>query len=230
MIKTVIIDDDEVTHKVIKNYIERLDDVEVIGSFYDGVEAISFLNEKEVDLLFLDVEMPEMTGFSFLDAVRFKGSVIIVSSEQTYALKAFGYNVLDFLHKPILIERFYQAINRFKDQKIERSQEVSTMNDIIFVRVNRQLRRIDCKDIISITANGDYLKILLRNDERLHVYGTLINFQKIITDFLVRIHRKHIVNISEIQEITDSGCHIKGVYYPIGRTYIQELKSKLNIF
>lgn len=231
MIKAVIIDDDVITHQVINSYIERIGEIEVIESFYNPEEAMPFLDAQSVDLLFLDVEMPEMSGFSFLESVKFKGSVIIISSEQEYALKAFGYDVLDYLYKPIIFDRFYQSIKRFKENEANANAiEKTSIPDVIFVRVNRQLQKVNCHNIVSVTSNGDYLKLLLNNNTKLHVYGTLTNFQKIVSHFLIRIHRKHIVNINEINQMNESGCYVKGEYYPIGKTYIENLKSKLNIF
>ena len=228
MIKTVIIDDDILTHKVINSYINNLDDVEVIESFFSPIEAISFLDKNAIDIIFLDVEMPEVDGFSLIDMTNLKSSIIMISSDQNYALKAFSYNVLDYLHKPIQFQRFYQSINKYKEtlSKIE----LTSSPDIIFVKVNRQLTKVDCNTIISITSNGDYMKILLQDKSKIHVYGTLTNFSKAIPRFLVRIHRKHIININEIQQMTEMGAYLREVYYPIGKTYIESLKQKLNIF
>lgn len=229
MIKTVIIDDDILTHKVINSYINKLNDVEVVESFSSPVEGIKFLNDNSIDIIFLDVEMPDFDGFDLMDMLKCKSSIVLISSEQDYALKAFSYNVFDYLHKPIQFQRFYNTIDKYKETLLKVTEPV-IVSETIFVKVNRQLTKVDCNTIISITSNGDYMKILLEDNSKLHVYGTLTNFSKVIPVFLVRVHRKHIININKIEQMNEAGAYLKQVYYPIGKTYIEELKKQLNIF
>ncbi len=227
MIKVVLVDDDKITHKVITSYIDQLENVELIGSFLTPIEAVNFFQDNDADIVFLDVEMPEIDGFTFLNMTNLKSSIVIISSDSNYALKAFGCKALDYLHKRIEFERFFKAIKRFKEQSLVLHDSNS---NTIFVRVNRQLTKVETKDILSVTADGDYVKILLKGNIKLHIYGTLTNFSRIIPDFLMRVHRKHIININEIEQISESGCYISKEYYPIGKTFMELLKSKLNIF
>lgn len=229
--KCILVDDDLWTHEIITSYISKIDSLELVEAFSVPEKAIDFLKKtNEIDLIVLDVEMPNINGFSLLAGIKTKAKVIIISAKADYALNAFSFNVSDYLLKPIKFEDFKSSL--LKVSSIEPKSLVSSpVKEVehIFVRENRRLIKVDTKSILALKSNGDYVVILFKNKERLNVYATLTSFTNKLPHYLLRINRKYIVNLLEIEEIGESGVYLRREYYSIGRKYMEQLTSRLNI-
>ena len=233
----IIVDDDVFYCKTLSTFCERLN-LNLIGTYSDPVEALAALsNSENIDLVFLDIHMPELTGFDILKTNP-KLNVVISTMDGSKAIEAFDYNVVDYLLKPVTLERFIRAVNRAKERignktssqetKVERKQE--EVDKEIFVNVNKRLVKIDLDNIYLIEAKGDYVLIKLIEGKNLVVHTTLKSMMdKLPKKQFVRVHRSNVVNIKRIVDIEDSNILINKEVVPISKTYREDLLSKLNL-
>ncbi len=236
----IIVDDDVFYCKTLSAFCERLN-LNLIGSYSDPVEALAVLaDNKDIDVVFLDIHMPEITGFDILKSNP-KLNVIISTMDGSKAIEAFDYNVVDYLLKPVTLDRFIRAVNRAKERVSGQSNTSSTKSSPapaesnqapkeIFVNVNKRLVKIELNNIYLIEAKGDYVLIKLIEGKNLVVHTTLKSMMdKLPSDTFVRVHRSNVVNIKKIVDIEDSSILINGEVVPISKTYREDLLSKLNL-
>ncbi len=224
--KCVIIDDDKVAIKVLEGHIEAHPNLSLSKSFGGGEEASNEIDKYDVDLIFLDVEMPKMDGFSFLKNRSNLSPFILVSQNKEYSFDAFEFNAIDFLAKPISYQRFEESIERFiqYDKKVARSKNDLTS---IFVKHKRIWKRVKLDDIMYVKANNTFISIYA-SDQNYHINTSMKDFLKAIPDSnLIRIHRSFIVNINKIEEIDHEILKIGDNTIPISKTYMPELLGSL---
>ncbi len=230
--KCIIIDDDEITRSVIEDYVKRTSFLTLAEVFSGAVEAINYINEgNTVDLIFLDIEMPEMTGIEFLDTITQKPEVIIVSSREKYALEAFEYNVIDYLLKPATYARFFKAANKALENFDKNKQDSSV--DEIFVKKGNSLVKVKYSHILWIEALENYVVINSLTDKfTIHFTMKAIENQ-LPTPQFKRVHRSFIVNLKAISSIEDNSVVIKLVdgrkVIPIGKSYRDQLLNDINL-
>ncbi len=227
----IIIDDDLMSRKIVEEYVERTDQLHLISSFENAVDAINAFNpEQDIDLIFLDIEMPEMSGIDFLETLQNPPQIIIISSKDKYALDAFNYDVTDYLLKPITYSRFFKAINkanvRFKNKVDPRDNE-------IFIKKNSALVRLKYEDILWVEALENYVIFNTFND-RYTIHFTMKAIeQKLPSNRFSRVHRSYIVNTSSINVIEDNSVIIKTKEgpksIPIGKSYKDKLMGDINL-
>ena len=229
----IVVDDDKLSRRIIEEFIKKTDELELLYSFSNPVEAINTLKKAdEVDLIFLDIEMPEMNGIEFLNSLKSKSQVIIVSSKGKYAIDAFEYDVTDYLLKPIAYTRFFKAVNkasiRFEKEKI------NTMGkDEIFIKKNSSLVRLKYGEILWVEALENYVVFNTFKDKyTIHFTMKAIEL-KLPTDKFTRVHRSYIVNTSSILIIEDNSVIIKtnegNKAIPIGKSYKENLMNDINL-
>ncbi|MCH4896347.1 MAG: LytTR family DNA-binding domain-containing protein [Marinifilaceae bacterium] len=230
----IIVDDDKLARDVLEKFISRVDFLNLVGSYEDAIEASNALKKKDngVDLIFLDVEMPEMTGIEFLSTMNDAPQIIIVSSKEQYALDSYEYAVTDYLLKPVHYTRFLKAVNKAYDKVYE--QPVTQIGDSeIFVKSNSALVRLEYDDILWIEALENY--IMIRTfDNKFIIHFTMKSMEsKLSFGQFVRVHRSYIVNRNKIEVIEDSSVVVRtelGVKsIPIGKSYREKLLKDLNI-
>ncbi|MDY0201534.1 MAG: LytTR family DNA-binding domain-containing protein [Bacteroidales bacterium] len=230
--KCIIIDDDEITRSVIEDYVKRTSFLTLAEVFSGAVEAINYINEgNTVDLIFLDIEMPEMTGIEFLDTITQKPEVIIVSSREKYALEAFEYNVIDYLLKPATYARFFKAANKALENFDKNKQDSSV--DEIFVKKGNSLVKVKYSHILWIEALENYVVINSLTDKfTIHFTMKAIENQ-LPTPQFKRVHRSFIVNLKAISSIEDNSVVIKLAdgrkVIPIGKSYRDQLLNDINL-
>ena len=230
--KCIIIDDDKITCSVIEDYVKRTSFLTLSETFMGAVEAINFINEgNKVDLVFLDIEMPEMTGIEFLNTITQKPQIIIVSSREKYALEAFEYNVTDYLLKPATYARFFKAANKALENFDTIKNEASP--DEIFVKKGSSLVKVKYKDILWIEALENYVVINTLADKfTIHFTMKAIENQ-LPSPLFKRVHRSFIVNLKSIFSIEDNSVVIKLTegrkVIPIGKSYRDQLLSDINL-
>ena len=227
----IIIDDDLMSRRVIEEFVERTEQLNLLNSFENAVDAINAFNTGEdVDLIFLDIEMPDMSGIDFLETLKNPPQIIIVSSKEKYALDAFNYDVTDYLLKPVTYGRFFKAINkagvRFKNK-------VDTKDDEIFIKKNSALVRLKYEDILYVEALENYVIFTTYNDKfTIHFTMKAIE-QKLPTSIFTRVHRSYIVNVSSIKVIEDNSVIIQTKEghktIPIGKSYKDKLMGDINL-
>ena len=231
----IIVDDDKFSATIIESYVEKTDGLDLIGSYTSAIDALNMLNKLEVnlvDLIFLDIEMPEMSGIEFLRAINIIPQVIIYSSQEKYALESYEYDVTDYLLKPVQYERFIKAIGRVRE-RFEKKENPSKQSTEIFIKNNSSLVRLKFEDILWIEALENYVVVNTYKD-KFTIHFTMKSItDKIPVDRFVRVHRSFIVNISQIKEIEGNIIVIKtetgGKLIPIGKSYKTKLLEDINL-
>jgi DNA-binding LytR/AlgR family response regulator len=229
-IKVVIIDDEPLAINVIESYVEKIEQLEVIKTFSNAVNASIFLQNNVVDLIFLDINMPVLDGFSFLETLKKKPMTVITSAHAEYALKSYEVEAIDYLVKPIPFPRFLKAVKRIIGliSNPESSVQKAVSNPSIFVKIdNKKLQKVYLNEILVIESLKDYIRIKTTSDKYI-IHKTLTGFtNELPSNKFIRIHRSYTVAIDKIQSVEGNSVEIDGIRYTIGRSYCDEVKSKI---
>ncbi len=229
MINCIIVDDDPVSVKLIRHYISNTEGLNLVEEFSNPITATNFIrkNSATTGLIFLDVEMPEMSGLEILESIEDLPPVILITDKEKYAVQAFEHRVIHFLVKPVEYSKFLKAMERvFKLQE----PEAGATNDYIFIKENSLLSKVPHENIRYCEALGDYVKIHVF--DKTHVVNSTM---KNIEDKLrsnrqfMRVHRSFIINLNYLKNIESESAIVSGKVIPIGNKYRQELQSRLNI-
>ena len=219
----IIVDDDGTSRKIIEAFVDKSSDLALQGSFSNAPEALGFIKGNVVDLIFLDVEMPEMSGMEMLDALKPGVDVIFFTSKAEYAVEAFNKNAVDYLMKPITFDRFEKAVNKLRQNKQEDSK-------FIFVKSNSVLVKLAVSSIDYIESIGDYVGVHV-GGKRYVVHTTMKEAeQKLPSAEFCRIHRSFIVNFNQIDQIEENTVSISNKVLPVSRTYRKILMGRLKTF
>jgi DNA-binding LytR/AlgR family response regulator len=218
------------SREMVKQLVEQVDFLELKGECETPVEAFNYLKANDTDLVFLDVEMPGMTGIELIKNLEKRPIVILITAKKDYAVEAFEVNVADYIIKPVTLSRFMGAVDRakelFEDQKKEVTQKEK---DFIFVRSNSLLTKVKINDIIYAQALGDYVNIFT-NEKRLTVHITLKGLEeKLPQDKFYRLHRSYLTSLHHIDNIEEGTAYIGKHPLPIGEQYKKELLRKINL-
>ncbi len=231
----LIVDDDKLSIKIIEEFVERTEGLNLIGSFSSAVEAVNVLNNPnnpQAHLIFLDIEMPEMSGIEFLKALNIIPQVIIYSSQEKYALESYEYDVTDYLLKPVQYGRFIKAVNRARE-RFEKKESPVKQSTEIFIKNNSSLVRVKYDDILWIEALENYV-VLNTFKEKYTIHFTMKSIaERMPSDRFMRVHRSFIVNFNKIKAIEDNSVIIKtdtgNKIIPIGKSYRDKLLDDINL-
>jgi DNA-binding LytR/AlgR family response regulator len=227
-IKCLIVDDEVLAQNVIEKYISTIPTLHLAGKCDNAVEAISFLHNNRVDLLFLDLNMPELSGLDMLKTLSKPPKVILTTAYTEYALESYEYGVVDYLLKPIKLERFIKAVNKVVDLlgKSEESNDF-TINQTIFIKEDQVSYQIDLDEILFVEALGNYLKIFTQN--RVYVIRETMHDMedKLPADGFLRIHKSYIVAMTKIRSVSGNRVFINDREIPVGEMYKLTLKQKI---
>ena len=227
----IIIDDDLMSRRIIEEFVNRTDQLHLLSSYENAVDAINAFNtEEDIDLIFLDIEMPEMSGIDFMETLANPPQIIIISSKDKYALDAFNYDVTDYLLKPISYSRFFKAVNK---ANVRFKNKVDTKEDEIFIKKNSALVRLKYEEILWVEALENYV-IFNTFGEKYTIHFTMKAIeQKLPSNRFTRVHRSYIVNTSSIKVIEDNSVIIKthdgSKSIPIGKSYKDKLMGDINL-
>ena len=229
-LKCLIIDDEPLAINVIKNYLEEFSSIEIATTFSNAIEGLEFLKSNEIDLIFLDINLPLLDGLNFIKSLASKPAIIITTAYEEYALETYELSVLDYLLKPISFPRFTIAVNRFLEKHTNNTRIQKKLNDRahIFVKIDeKKMKKIYLDDILVIESLRDYLKISTTTD-RYIIHQTLSSFtEQLPSDNFIRIHRSYTVAINKIDVVEGNSIKIEDIMYVIGRTYIDNVKKKI---
>lgn len=230
MYKTLVVDDNRVARVMLVEMLKKIPEIDLIGEFEDAPSALAFLKRNNVDVLFLDVEMPEMSGIELLRVLPDRPLTILVTAQAGYAVEAFELNVVDYLVKPLSISRVILAVERVAELIQVKNSRVNTIeNDHIFIRDGKTIRKIFLENILWLEAKGDYVKIVTQSSNYV-IHTTLRNLEEkmSINDF-VRIHRGYIVPVRKIDYIEDGTAYIQGTPLPVSENYKNDLLKHLRL-
>lgn len=229
-LKVIIIDDEPLAINVLKNYVSQIKDIELTDTFSNAIEASSYLQEHEVDIIFLDINMPILDGFDFLRSLNVVPFVVITTAHEEYALKSFELEVIDYLVKPISFPRFLKSVRRIISlkQDASKSQSSSTENPSIFVKVDKKkLQKIHLDEIMVIESLKDYIRILTTTKKYI-IHRTLSSFtEELPAEKFIRIHRSYTIAIDKVNVVEGNSLEIGGIRYTIGRSYLTNVKSRI---
>lgn len=222
-IRCVITDDEPMARKGLQEYVERLNNLELTGICRDAIELNQLLQEQSVDLLFLDIEMPLLSGLDLLKGLTDPPKVIITTAFEKYALTGYELDVCDYLLKPISFERFVKAVNKVQRSLNENKESTC---DSIFVKGTHAIRKIRFDEILYIEAMENYVIIHLL-DEKVVTHSTLRNMLELLPASFLQVHKSFIVNKDHIYEIEGNMLKMKNSSIPIGRTQRNEVFKEL---
>ncbi len=235
----IIIDDEETARVIIEQLCDQVANLDVIESFSNAIQAIKFLNKNDIDLIFLDIHMPDFTGFDFIQTLKNPPKIILTTSDKNFALEAFEYNcIVDYVVKPITLTRFTKSIEKAKTfvDKVSKIQQTdintseNTISDTdLYVNIDRRLIKINLSSISVIEAKGDYIQI--KTDTKNYtVHSTLKKIQEKLPDHLfLKVHRSYIIHTKKIIDIEDNSVLIAKDVIPVSRSNRPELMKRLNL-
>ena len=229
-LKCIITDDEPIARKGLQNYVERIDFLELVGVCEDAIQLNNQLKSQQADLLFLDIEMPYMTGIELLNSLSNPPKVIITSAYAEYAIKGYDLEVSDYLLKPISFDRFLKAVNKVYDQLI--SSQTPVVQDYLFVKTSLKLEKIRFNDMRFIEGVENYVAIYT-SDGKIITHTTLRTIlQKLPPERFVQVHKSYLINIDKIDSIEGNLLGIGKNKIPLSRTYKETaleiiLKNKL---
>jgi two-component system, LytTR family, response regulator len=203
-LKCIIIDDEPVARKVLQEFIEEIDYLELAGQAENPLKAMSLLNDNDIDILFLDINMPKINGIDFLKSSKTNAHIIMTTAYAEHAAEAFGLDVLDYLVKPIAFERFLKACNKAKEiselKKSTQTQQDKT-NDHFFIKCNNQIEKVFYNDLIYAEAMLNYV-MLHTSSKKMMVYVTIKSLEEQLpADIFIKVHKSFIVNMHKIKSI-----------------------------
>ncbi|WP_031425260.1 LytR/AlgR family response regulator transcription factor [Flavimarina sp. Hel_I_48] len=233
--KCLIIDDEDTARLIITQLIDKNPNLELEREFSDAISAIKFLNKNKTDLIFLDIHMPDFTGFDLIQTLKNPPHIVLTTSDKSFAIEAFEYDcIVDYLVKPITQERFDKAVNKALSSKI--IQPTTNLNpsavnpkNELYVNIDRRLIKIDMNRIYLIEAKGDYI-LVKTFDQNYTVHSTLKKIEeKLPTELFLKVHRSFIINAKHIIDIEDNSVLIEKDVVPVSRSNRPELMKRLNL-
>mgnify|MGYP006110044019 CR=1 FL=1 len=228
---SIIIDDDEISIEIIKSHAQNTAGITITDTFTSAIEAKKYLDENKCDLIFLDINMPQMNGFEFMQMIGNKlPNVILITSHEEFAIEAFKFNVVGYLLKPVKYYDFVSSIKKIDQNFNKTKSTIKKENATIFIKEGKSIIKVNKDDIIYIQSMGDYAKIhTIKKDYTIH--STMKSLEtKFSTDKFIRVHRSYIIRISSIEDIEDDTICVLDKIIPIGKTYKKDVYSKINIF
>jgi DNA-binding LytR/AlgR family response regulator len=230
MYRTLVVDDNRVARLMLLEMLKKMERITIAGECDTAIASYDFLKKEKVDLLFLDVEMPGMTGLELLKILPEQPLTILVTAKTGYAIEAFELNVVDYLVKPFSISRVMLAVEKateLLEMKNTRLNEIK--QDHIFIKDNKAIRKILLADILWLESKGDYVKIVTSREHYI-IHSTLKNIEeKLPAGEFVRIHRGYIIPVARIDYIEDGVTFIQGTPLPVTETYKNDLLKKLRL-
>ncbi|WP_046743380.1 LytR/AlgR family response regulator transcription factor [Kordia zhangzhouensis] len=231
----IIIDDEKLARTIIKTLCDDVRSLEVVSEFPNAMQAIKYLNEHKVDLIFLDIHMPDFTGFDFVKTLKNPPSIVLTTSDPKFAIEAFQYEcIVDYLLKPIATDRFKMAIEKAKKHQLiaktsDTSKTDKTYENDFYINIDRRLIKIDIPSIYLVEAKGDYIHIKTE-DKNYTVHSTLKKIEEKLPESLfLKIHRSYIINLKKIIDIEDNSVLIKKDVIPVSRSKRPELMKRLDL-
>lgn len=226
-IKCLVVDDEPLAIRLIEKHIAKIDNLEVVATCNTALKAFEILNLQKIDLMFLDIKMPNITGIEFLKNLKNPPKTILTTAYRDYALEGYDLGVVDYLLKPITFERFFKAVDKFlstNTANIEVKTKESVPDEFILVKSGIKNYKINTNDIIYIESLKDYIKINMTGDKNITSKYKIGDIQQELNqDNFLRIHRSFIINTSKITAFTLNEIEVGGIEIPIGASYKEDV-------
>jgi len=235
--KCLIVDDEPLARDLMRSHIEKLENFEICAECGDAMKALQELHNHKIDLIFMDIQMPQITGIEFLKTLKNPPKVIITTAFREYALEGFELDVVDFLLKPITFERFLKSINKYyqtTQEEVKVSHPAAINNNhneeaFIYVKENKKVLKVHLNDILYVEGLSEYVQIFT-TDRKIITKTSMTNMsEKLPEENFMRIHKSYIVSLSKIEAFTSSSIEVPGKELPIGRSYKNSVLEVLQL-
>jgi DNA-binding LytR/AlgR family response regulator len=228
VLKCIVVDDDLMARKSIERLCEKNEHLQLLNSFEKGNDALGFMEKEAVDLLFLDIEMPELSGIELLNRLPILPMIIFTTSKTEYAFDAFEFQAIDYIKKPVTAQRFEQAVSKAYEMAKKRQSYQTQTNDL-YVREDGRFIRVSCDEVLFFENVGDYVRIKTIKGQYI-IHGTLKSIDEKLSDArFLKIHRSFIVNLDKIKDIEENSLVIDKTVIPISRANKGELMGRLKV-
>lgn len=221
--KYLIIDDEPLARKLIASHAAKIETLELVGQCENAIEATQAIRNQKIDLIFLDIEMPELSGLDFIRTLKNPPAIILVTAHRNFAPEAFELDVLDYLLKPVSFERFLKSVNKFLDKAAVPIQitheQPNESKDFIYLKADRKDYKINLDEILYIESLDDYVKVILQSNTLITRENISTLEQKLPTEKFVRIHRSFIVSLKHLTAVSGESVHVAGKELPFGRAF-----------
>jgi len=225
-LRSIIVDDSSMQRMAVAQLVNKHPNLALVAEYSNAIEAKNGIKNNDIDIIFLDVEMPIISGFDLLESLENPPQVILITGKPDYALKAFDYDVTDYLYKPITQPRFEASIKRALT-RFEQMQNVNEEEEYIFVKSNLKKRKVVLNDIKWVEALGDYIKVVT-NEGNIVILSTMKSFEKQLPqDKFLRIHKSYIVNLEKVEKFNSKNIEVEGKQVPLSRNKKNELMEAL---
>ncbi|WP_231372683.1 LytR/AlgR family response regulator transcription factor [Aureivirga sp. CE67] len=221
ILKCIIVEDQPPAQRILQKYIADLGSLDLKGTFSDAISAMNFLNENDVDLIFLDVHLPKISGMEFLEILKKDTQIILTTAFSEYALKGYEYNVVDYLLKPFSFQRFVKAVSKAENiLKTEKAEENSEENDFIFIKSGHDFIKVLFEEIQYIKSEADYTEIFTNTKKHLTSYPLKFWLEKLNKKQFCQVHKSYIINTQSIQKVSGNQIFIENnIAIPLGRAF-----------
>ena len=231
--KCIIIDDDKVDRKILESHLKRIPNLELINSFSNPMEALPTLHENSVDILFLDVEMPEMTGIEFLKNLKIVPQTILISAHAHYSLEAFEVGVTDYLQKPFGFDRFLKSVSRALEMVQLRSKtnekHDGVFQEFVFLKSGRELLKFNLHDIIYVEALASFSKVYTSAEKYTLISESISELQnKFSEEHFIRTHKSYLVSKNKVTGISSKQISLDNIKIPLGLSYRKGVEDILS--
>ncbi|WP_289061324.1 LytTR family DNA-binding domain-containing protein [uncultured Zobellia sp.] len=228
ILKVIVVDDEPLAVNVIKNYVNRVKELRLEATFSNALDVSTFLRDNEVDIMFLDINMPFLDGLEFLSTLHKKPFVIMTTAHEEHALKSFELEAIDYLVKPISLPRFFKSVNRVIGLKKIGGATDKEDRPSIFVKVDKKkLQKIYLDDILVIESLKDYIRIITPTAKYI-IHRTLSSFtEELPGDNFIRIHRSYTIAVDKVSVVEGNSVEVGGIRYTVGRSYLADAKSRI---
>lgn len=226
IIKCIVVDDEPLARDILRRYIEKIPSLQLVSEFANAIDASLFLREQTVDLIFLDIQMPQLTGTEFVRTLRNSPKIIFTTAHKEYAFEGFELDIVDYLLKPIRFDRFLKAVHKTMPLKQADTDQANLINEpeknntsFIYLRADRKMIRVLLDDIMYVESDKDYVRVFTKNGSVI-TRQTISSIEAMLAENkFLRIHRSFIVSLSQIKSFTNEIVEIGDKELPIGKLY-----------
>ena len=226
----IIIEDEIPAQKILKSFILKIPNIQILGVFKAAIEAHTFLKNNTVDVVFLDINLPDISGIDFIKTIKNPPAIIITTAYPEYAVNSFELDtIVDYLVKPFSFDRFFKAINKAKDRLETSKNPIEETENILFLNVDKTHHKITLNSILYIESDRNYITVVTKNQKLSYIESLKNWVEKLPKNQFIQVHKSYIINRKFVDKISGNEIYVSANRIPIGRTYKQELLKQLKI-